>query len=83
MRIYINEGKTRMFIPLPLALLRAAVSIMQMPIVQRNLSAKDREYIEAVDWAELKKCITMLKDYKGLKVVEVKDSKGTKISITI
>jgi hypothetical protein len=82
-RIYIKENKKRIFIPIPLSLLKAVISIIQMPLVLRNISEHERRYIDAINFKELKKSIDMLKEYKGLKIVEVKDSEGHQVSITI
>lgn len=83
MRIYIKQDKKRMFIPIPFCMLKAALSIVTMPIILKYIPEKERRFMEMIDFKELKKCIGMLKEYKGLKMVEVRDSEGNRVDITI
>ncbi|WP_070000103.1 hypothetical protein [Cellulosilyticum sp. I15G10I2] len=83
MRIYIKEDKNIIFIPIPLVLLKAVFSIMEMPIVKRHIPERKRYIIQDINFNQLKQCVDMLKEYKGLKLVDIKDSKGNRIKITI
>lgn len=41
------------------------------------------EFIQDMDKKQLKKCISVLSEYKGLKVIEIKSSHGTYVKVVI
>lgn len=86
MRIYVrtNEGRT-IRIPAPLWLVRCALSMGTFGIrIAKNYAPEEsRQYLDMVDLKELRKGFSILKDYKGLKLVDVKSSDGTIVEIII
>lgn len=86
MRIYIkiNNGP-RFKIPAPIGLVKAAISLCSFGIslAQKSISKETLQYIESVDFKELRKSLDVLKDYKGLTLVDIKTEDGTAIKIII
>lgn len=84
MRIYIKEkeGKT-IRIPLPLWVLKLGCNEKIISFAMKHTPEKDRKYVEGIDFQAFKEGIDILKNYKGLKIVDIKDSDGTEVSITV
>ncbi|MCY6371495.1 hypothetical protein [Clostridium ganghwense] len=84
MRIYIKEkGKIGLFIPVPLWFLRAVCNEKFIKFILKYMEPEQRKYIESIDFGKLSKVLKMLKEYKGLEMVNVEDSKGTKVKIVV
>lgn len=83
MRVYVKTNGRKFFIPVPLCIANLGISIMQSSLVQRHIPEKDRKYVNIIDYNALRKCISDLKEYKGLKLVEVKAKDGTEVTIII
>lgn len=86
MKIYIRTNEGRSFrIPAPLWIVKAALGLggVGVSIGRRYISEESRPYVDAVDFRELRKGFEVLKDYKGLKLVDVKSSDGTEVTIII
>lgn len=83
MRIYVKTNGRRFFIPVPLCVANLAISIVQSPFIQRYIPEKDKKYVEMIDYNILKNCISDLRGYRGLKIVEVRSKDGTEVTITI
>lgn len=86
MRIYIrtNEGKV-IKLPAPMWLVKGALGFgnVGIRIAKKYVPAESQQYIDMVDLHELKKGFNILKDYKGLKLVDIKSSDGTIVEIVI
>jgi hypothetical protein len=85
-RVYIKLSSGRSFrVPAPIGLVKAALSLggFGMNIAKRYIPEDQRQYIECLDFKELRKGFNVLKDYKGLKLVEVKAQDGTEVRIII
>lgn len=54
-----------------------------MKIAKRYVPEEQRQYIENIDLRELRKGFDVLRDYKGLKLVEVKSMDGTEVTIIV
>ncbi|WP_341274436.1 hypothetical protein [Clostridium acetobutylicum] len=83
LRIYIKNKNMRFVIPIPNFFIRFSLKFIQKPFILRNIPLKDRKYIEMIDFDALYRCVDILKEYKGLKVVDVEDKEGTKVIIKI
>lgn len=83
MKIYIKSGWKRFIIPFPLALAKLGISIVKAPLVLKYVPEESRKYMDIIDFNELSKCIDILKEYRGLSLVEVKSKDGTEVTITI
>lgn len=86
MKIYIKteEGK-RFFIPAPMWLVKCALGLggVGTAIAKKYVSEDDLKYVESVDFKELRKGFGILQQYKGLKLLEVKSSDGTEVTIIV
>lgn len=83
MKIYIKSKGKRFIVPFPLVLAKLGISIVKTPFVKKYIPEKDRKYMDIIDFNALSKCIDILKEYKGLTIVDVEAKDGTKVNITI
>lgn len=83
MRVYIKSGKMRFIMPVPFILLRLGISIFSSSFIKKHVPQKDRKYFDMIDPGELSKCLGILKEYKGLRIVEVKTKDNIKVVITL
>ena len=86
MKIYIKIRNGRSFkIPAPIGLVKAALSLgcFGVSIGRRYIPQNQRQYIDCIDFRELRKGLDVLRDYKGLKMVDIKTEDGTAITIII
>ena len=86
MKIYIKISTGRCFkIPAPIGLIKAAISLggFGVSIARRYIPKEQIQYIDCIDFRELRKCIDVLRNYKGLKMVDVKTEDGTEVTIVI
>lgn len=85
-RIYIklNTGRS-FFIPAPIGLVKAVLYFgnFGVSIAKRHMPEDQRMYIDNIDFRELRKGFDVLRNYKGLKMVDVKAKDGTEVKITI
>ena len=86
MKVYIrtSEGKKFRF-PVPIALVRMGLGMGSIcsSIAGRYVDEQTRKYIDAIDFKLLSQCIGDLKEYRGLKLVEVKSANGEEVTIVI
>ena len=86
MKIYIKLSSGRRFkIPAPIGLVKAALSFggFGLSISRKYISQEQRQYVDCIDFKELRRSMDVLRDYKGLKMVEVKTEDGTEVIIVI
>ncbi|WP_333861220.1 hypothetical protein [Clostridium sp.] len=83
MRVYIKSGKIRFIIPVPFIFLRLGISIFSSSFVKRYIPQKERKYFDMIDPREFSKCLGILKEYKGLRVVEVMAKDGSEVVIIL
>ena len=86
MKIYIKLNTGRRFkIPAPIGLVKVAFGLggFGVSIARRYIPVEQRQYIESIDFKELRKSLDVLRAYKGLKMVDVKTEDGTEVKITI
>ncbi|MDF2880519.1 MAG: hypothetical protein K0R54_1076 [Clostridiaceae bacterium] len=83
MKVSVRTDGKRFFIPVPFGLVKLGIFMAKSPLVIRHTPEKYRVYINCIDTNELSKCIGILKQYKGLRIVDVRDKDGTEVTITI
>lgn len=86
LRIYVKLNSGRSFkIPAPIGLVKMVLGFgnFGVSIAKRYVSKEQKMYLDCVDFHELRKGMDVLKDYKGLKMVEVKAGDGTEVTIVI
>ncbi|AWI04911.1 hypothetical protein [Clostridium drakei] len=83
MKIYIKSGKMGFTLPVPNVLLKFGISIVNAPFIQKHISEKDKKYVNMVNWKELSSSIDILREYKGLKIVDVHSRDGSHVTITL
>ncbi len=83
LRIYLkfDHGK-RIFIIAPIWLVKAGLGIGS-GIAKKYIPEEQRPYFESIDFKELKKGFDVLKEYRGLKMVDIKAKDGTEVKIII
>lgn len=84
MRVYIkaNNGM-RFFIPAPLWVLKIGLNTWIKDIIKKNLSDEQKQYIDYIDFRKLSRSIDLLKEYKGLTIVDIKAADGTFVNIRL
>lgn len=86
MRIYIktSEGKVLWF-PLPISLVRFGLSFgdLGVGIAKKHVDEKTLKLLESIDYKLLGRVIADLKQYKGLRIIDVKSSNGEEVRITV
>ena len=86
MKIYVKLNTGRSFkIPAPMGLVKMALGLggFGVSIARRYIPEDQRQYVDCIDFRELRKGFDVLKNYKGLKLVEVKAGDGTEVTIII
>lgn len=86
MRIYIMTNEGRYYkIPAPLWLAKSALGLgnLGLSIGKKYIPMEQRQYVDCIDLKMLRKGFDVLKDYKGLTLVQVKSSNGAEIKIVI
>ncbi|MFL0194027.1 hypothetical protein ACJDU8_00260 [Clostridium sp. WILCCON 0269] len=86
MRIYIRLNNGKSFkIPAPIGLIKAALSLGSFGVsaARRFIPENQRQYIDCINFRELKTSFDVLKNYKGLKIVEIKSKDQTEVTIII
>jgi hypothetical protein len=82
--IKLNNGRS-FKIPAPIGLVQAALGFggFGVSIARKYITEEQRQYIDCINFRELRKGLDVLRDYKGLKLVEVKANDGTEVTIVI
>ena len=86
MKIYIKLSNGRSFkIPAPIGLVKAALGLggFGVSIAKRYIPKEQIQYIECIDFRELRKSFDVLKDYRGLQLVDVKTEDGIEVRIIV
>lgn len=83
MRIYVKTNGMKFFVPVPLCIVNLGISLIDTPLVQMHIPEKDKRYVNMINYNSLRKCISDLRRYKGLKLVEVKTKDGTEVTIIV
>ena len=86
LKIYVKLNNGRSFkIPAPIGLVKAALGLggLGVSIARRYIPKDQVHYIDSIDFKELRKGLNVLKDYKGLKMVDVKTEDGTIVIVII
>ncbi len=81
MKIYFKKGKKSYGIRLPLSTIKLIpAGMINHIVISKN---DDDRIIPRVDFKELKRAVYLLKKYKGLNIVEVKNNKGEEVIVQI
>lgn len=86
MKIYIKLSNERSFkIPAPIGLVKVALGLggFGVSIAKKYIPKDKSQYIDCIDFKELKKSLDVLRNYKGLKMVDIRTEDGTEVRITI
>lgn len=84
MRVHIKTtGKFRCIIPMPLWMLGFALKLTAKYGMNKYIPKEQKRYIEALDFQELNEAIKVLSKYKGMEIVNVDASDGTKVKIIL
>lgn len=84
MRVHVKlEDNRRFVIPVPLSIVNMGLSIANMEMVKKYVPKDQLKYLDAVDFHALKRGISNLRDYKGLKLVEVRNDKGVEVMVVL
>ncbi|HEY8892186.1 MAG TPA: hypothetical protein VIM70_18250 [Clostridium sp.] len=86
MKIYVKLESGRSFkIPAPIGLVKVALGLggFGVSIARRYIPKEQRQYIDCINFRELRCSMDVLRNYKGLKMVDVKAADGTEVVIVI
>jgi hypothetical protein len=86
LKIYVNLCSGRSFkILVPIGIVKAALGFggFGVSFARRYIPEEQRQYVDSIDFKKLRKGIDVLRDYKGLKMVDVKAGDGTEVKIVI
>ncbi|MFL0248331.1 hypothetical protein ACJDUG_15340 [Clostridium sp. WILCCON 0185] len=86
MRVYVKLSSGRSFkVPAPIGFVKAMLGLgsLGVNIAKRYIPEDQKQYVECIDFKELRKGLNVLKEYKGLRLVEVKAQDGTEVRIII
>ena len=81
MKIYFKRGKKSFGIRIPLG----AIKLIPAGVVNHAISKHrdDDSPAPEIDFRQMKKAIHLLKEYKGLKVIEIQSSGGEGLEVII
>lgn len=87
MRIIVRSKGVRLWLPIPLRLAFAAVNLLPRSVVEEMSKSVPAPYQELITKEYLREivqeCCSVMKEYRGLEIVEVKAQDGTYVSIRI
>lgn len=81
MKIYISKGKKTFCIRFPLGMLRLIPAGLINHVVSRNHHVEST--VGEINFAQLKKAVHLLKEYRGMNIIEVVNSKGEEVVVRI
>jgi hypothetical protein len=86
MRIYIRTSDGKSFsIPAPMWLVSGVLGLGNFgtSIARKYVPEDQRQYVDCVDFHELRRGFHILRQYKGLTLVDIKSSDGTEVTIVV
>lgn len=86
MKIYLKLDSGRSFkILVPISIIKAALGFggFGVSFARKYIPKEQRQYVDSIDFKELRKAIDVLRDYKGLTMVDVKAGDGTEVKVVI
>lgn len=83
MRVYIRHKRLRFVIPAPLWILTLISKSTIKHLVNKYTPKEYRKYVENIDFDELNRAIEILKEYKGMEMVNVEASDGTVVKVRL
>ncbi|MCC0637886.1 MULTISPECIES: hypothetical protein [unclassified Clostridioides] len=87
MRIIVRSKETNLWLPIPLFLANTAVLLLPESVIEEIKKSLPEPYQEVINKKFLqelvRKCQSVLKQYKGLEIVHVETQDGTFVSIRL
>ena len=86
MKVYIKlSNGRRLKFPVPIVLIKMVLSLggFGVSIARRYVPKHQLQYFDSINFKELRHGLDVLKDYKGLKMVDVKTEDGTIVTIIV
>lgn len=86
MKVYIKKENKRGFwipVPLPMFIIRLALSDFVKTKALAHVDKETKKYIENIDFKGLASSISDIKNYKGLRLVEIADKQGNEVIIIV
>jgi len=83
MNISIKNKDTSFSLPIPFWLIELIPSGIFNIILRHSHSGKEDLFISNINFNDIKKSLYVLKDYKGLKIFEVKSKNGDEVIIKV
>lgn len=83
MRVHVRHKNLRLVIPVPLWVLTLVSKATIKHMIIKYTPQEHRKYVEAIDFDELNRAIEILREYKGLELVNVQASDGTIVKIRL
>lgn len=82
MRLYVRvHGGIKLFFPIPIGIAKFGCRFVNSSMIRKYIPNESLQYMECIDFAKLEESIDVLKQYKGLRLVDVKCSDGTEVVI--
>lgn len=84
MRIFVRTSEGRRFwIPAPLWILKLGTGTWVEKIISKYVPEEQRQYLDCIDFSKLHNSIDVLREYKGMEIVDVKVKDGTVVNIRL
>lgn len=83
LKVYVKLDSGRSFkILAPIGIVKVVLGF-GVPFARRYIPEEQRQYVDSIDFKELRKGIDVLRDYKGLTLVDIKAGDGTEVKVVI
>lgn len=84
MKVYIRTADGKKFwVPLPYWILKLSTGDVVEKIIKKYVPAEQRPYVDLIDFSKLRGAIELLKEYRGLNIVDVKAKDGTVVNVKL
>ena len=83
MKINYKNKDSSFTIPFPLWLVNLIPSGLVNLVIKHSINDKDDVNLKNIDFDAIKSSLKVLKNFKGLKILDIKNIKGEEISINI
>lgn len=84
MRVYVRTDRGMVFwIPIPAWILKLGTGKTVENMVKRYVPEESRQYVDCINFGELRYVVDVLQDYKGLEIVNVHAKDGTTVSVKL
>ncbi|QGU96429.1 hypothetical protein GOM49_16180 [Clostridium bovifaecis] len=83
MKVYLQHKRLRMVLPVPTWILRLMSKAAIKNSIIKHTPREYIKYVESMDFNEVDKAVEILKQYKGMDIVNVESNDGTKVRIRL